>query len=189
MSATVPTIEPDRATAGLTWAWRRDLADYPASGGWALKYLFRGASAGFSVTASTSGEGYAVEVAASTTAGYAAGAYAWEAYVELAAAKYSVGRGTLLVAPSLASGDSRSHARKVLDAIEAVLENRATQDQMSYEISVGGSSRRLGRTPLADLVALRMKYRAEVKAEERAAAVASGRKPRTRILTAFTPRR
>lgn len=189
MSATVPTIEPGRATAGLTWTWRRDLADYPASAGWALKYLFRGASAGFSVDAATSGDGYLSTVSATTSAAIAAGSYAWVAYAELSGAKYEVGRGTLVVAPALSSGDTRSHARKVLDAIEAVLENRATQDQMSYEISVGGSSRRLGRTPLADLVALRLKYRAEVKAEERAAAVASGRKPRTRILTAFTPRR
>lgn len=190
MTASVATREPERASAGLTWAWRReDLGDYPATS-WTLKYAFRAsATAGFTVNASADGTAHAVSIAAATTAAYAAGKYSWVAYVENGSTKTEVGRGTLIVDTPLAEADPRTHARKVLDAIEAVLENRATQDQMNYSISVGGSSRSLGRTPLADLVALRARYRAEVRQEEEAAKRAAGRPTRTRILTAFSPRR
>jgi len=58
----------------------------------------------------------------------------------------------------------------VLDAIEAVIENRATLDQESYQI--GGRS--LKRMPIADLMRLRQLYRAEVAGEEAAAKLAAG---------------
>lgn len=190
MTASVPSRELERATAGLTWAWRRDdLGAYPPADGWALKYKFRSATAGFTLDAIEDGGGYLASVPATTTTGYGAGSYSWLAYVVRGADKFEVGRGTLAVDASLDDGDPRSHARKVLDAIEALLENRASQDQMNYSISVGGSSRSLGRTPLADLISLRSRYRAEVKAEEAAAARAAGRRTRTRILTSFSPRR
>ncbi|WP_191284944.1 hypothetical protein [Aliiroseovarius zhejiangensis] len=58
--------------------------------------------------------------------------------------------------------DARTHAAKVLDAIEAVIESRATKDQLSY--SIGGRS--LQRTPIADLIKLRTAYRAEVNRQK-----------------------
>jgi hypothetical protein len=53
--------------------------------------------------------------------------------------------------------DDRSHARKVLDAIEAVIENRATLDQQEYTIG----SRHLKRMTVAELIEFRDKYRGE----------------------------
>jgi hypothetical protein len=61
-----------------------------------------------------------------------------------------------------AGQDPRSHARKTLDAIEAVVEGRATKDQQAY--TIGGRS--LQRMPIKDLMYFRGVYRAEVYAEE-----------------------
>ena len=59
-----------------------------------------------------------------------------------------------------------SHAEKVLAAIEAALERCASTDQMNY--SIEGLS--LARTPIADLLTLRDRYKAEVVREKQAAA-------------------
>lgn len=59
--------------------------------------------------------------------------------------------------------DIRGHAQKVLDAIEAVIEKRATKDQESYTIA----GRTLARTPIKDLLELRQKYKDEVKSNNR----------------------
>lgn len=66
--------------------------------------------------------------------------------------------------------DGRSHARRVLDAIEATLEGRATDD--AVEISIRG--RTIKQTPIVDLIKLRDVYRREVSAEDHAARLAQG---------------
>jgi hypothetical protein len=58
----------------------------------------------------------------------------------------------------------------VLDAIEAIIEKRSTKDQDSYSIQ----GRSLGRTPIADLILLRDRYRAEWVREQRAERIRNG---------------
>jgi len=60
------------------------------------------------------------------------------------------------------NSELRSHARKVLDAIEAVLENRATSDVSSYTIA----GRSLSRIPIDELLRLRSVYKNMVLKEE-----------------------
>ena len=67
------------------------------------------------------------------------------------------GRTEVVVNFANTNADVRSHAKKVLDAIEAVLENRASQDQMSYSIA----GRSLSRMSIDDLMTFRNRYRAE----------------------------
>lgn len=187
MAAEIPTTEPLSVRAGDTWKWTRSLADYPAST-WTLKYRFKNAAGGFEITASASGDDYSVTVAAATTAGYASGSYTWIAWVEGGSSeKYTVDQGTTTVGSDYRSGtatlalDDRSHARKVLAAIEAVIERRASQDQMEYTIE----GRSLKRTPIADLLKLRQKYQAAVAAEDAAAKMAGGFAPGGKIQFRF----
>lgn len=171
------TNEPSELRAGLTWAWRReDLAsDYPAST-WTLKYWFKktgSSGANFSITATIDGDNFAVSVAASTTSGYTAGDYTWAAVVTSGAEAHEVDRGTLKLLPrydQAANLDDRTHAKKVLDAIEAVIEGRAAKDQQEY--AIGG--RMLKLTPIADLLVLRGRYKAEVASELAAEQLANG---------------
>ena len=72
MAVDIPENEPDTLRAGDTWKWTRTLADYPASA-WTLKYRFKSAAGGFEITATASGDSYAITVAASTSAAVVTG--------------------------------------------------------------------------------------------------------------------
>ncbi|MDC6408575.1 hypothetical protein LOK82_08010 [Xylella fastidiosa subsp. multiplex] len=74
-------------------------------------------------------------------------------------------RGKLRVEPDFASlpqgYDGRSDNQRALDAINAVLQKRATQDQQRYRIN----NRELWRTPIAELLKLRTFYAVAVQRE------------------------
>lgn len=164
---------PARFTAGDTLKFSETLADYQASAGWALSFALINSASKITFSGSASGDDHAVNVAASVTASWLAGSYSFAAYVTKGTERYSVGTGTITIAPNLAAlstVDGRTHARKTLDAIEAVIEGRASIDQLEYSIA----GRSLKRTPLPDLLKFRDRYRAEVKSEEAAANVAAG---------------
>lgn len=164
MSVTIPTNEPQELVAGDTWAWTRSLSDYSAAT-WTLTYYFKNASANFSFAASASGTDHAVSVAKATTAAYAAGTYAWEAYVDDGTSRYRVDHGSLEVLADMSAAgniDKRSHWRIVLDNVEPVLQNRATQDQLSYSIN----GRSLQRMPISDLLDLYDRAKGAVAKED-----------------------
>lgn len=153
---------------------------YPASDGWTLKYRLTPrftspAQTPIVITASTfDTTQYRVQQSPATTAAWTAGIYTWTRWVEKAGARQSLGAGELEVLAdpaNLAAGyDQRGHARKVLDAIEAVIERRATRDQEEYAID----GRSLKRTPIDDLYRLRQRYAAEVAGEDAMLNLAAG---------------
>ena len=174
--ANYPTTEPTDLVAGDRVAWKRsDLGvDYPPAS-YSLKYSARleGAATEIEITAATSGNDYLVEIPKATTAAYTPGRYSWQAYITRTSdsERVTVDSGTFEVKPNrdTTATDPRSHARKVLAAIEAVIENRASVDQMSVTLD----GRSLDLTPIADLLVLRDRYREEARYEiaaERAAA-------------------
>ena len=177
-STNYPTTEPGTIIAGDRIAWKRsDLdSDYPIAS-YSLKYSARLENAGsteIEITASESGSDYIVEVGQATTAAYTAGVYHWQAYIIRTSdsERITVDSGTWEVKANrdAATTDPRGHVKKVLDAIEAVIESRASKDQESYSIA----GRSLGRTPIADLILLRDKYRAEYVRETRNERIANG---------------
>jgi len=183
--ADISTEMPIKVVAGDTWQWRvEDLTDYPASEGWSLKYTFLNSSGKVSIDASADGDNFLVSEAAAGTANHSAGIYSWEASVSKGGDRFRVGTGTIEVLPNFTaqtSLDTRSHARKVLESIEAVLEKRATKDQEEYSIE----GRSLKRTPLTELIKLRDKYRREVSNEEAAENLKKGLGSGRMILTRF----
>ena len=183
-----PNREPAELIAGDRWAWNReDLgSDYPPAS-YALSYSARLESVGteIEITASESGSDYIVEVAAATTAAYTAGIYHWQAYITRTSdsERVTVDSGTFEVIADRdsASTDPRSHVKVTLDAIEAVIESRATKDQESYSIN----NRSLSRTPLKDLIMLRDKYAGLYAKEIRAERIADGQGHSGRVLVRF----
>lgn len=179
--ATIPTTEPESIRAGDTWRWTRELSDYPA-GTWTLKYRFRNASAGFEITAGADGTTHSVSVAASTTTGYAAGGYNWIAWVESGDDKFTVAEGVTQVladfraTAATAALDARTHAQKMLAAIEAWIES---SDPAVAEYEIMG--RRMKFIPIGELMKLRGKYRIEVANEQAAARLARGEQIPRRI--------
>jgi len=175
MAADIPTNEPTALRAGDTWKWTRSLADWPAPA-WVLKYRAKNAATGFEIVASASGTDHAVTVAAATTASIAAGDYSWIAWVEGGTSeKYTVDTGTWTVQAEYRTGlatvalDDRSHARKVLDAIEGWLEGN---DLTAAEFTLG--ERRIKNIPIPELIKLRQRYLQEVAVEDQKAAIAKG---------------
>ncbi len=182
MAQPTPSREPARITAGDTITWQRALADYPASASWALNYRLINASGKIDIIASASGSDHLVNVSAATSAAWLAGSYSWTAYVTKGTERYTVGTGTITIKQDLAAAaagvDVRSHAVKTLEAIEAVIEGRATQAHLSYTID----GRQMQLMKFDELLVLRDRYRAEVRSEEDALRVQNGLAPRNKIL-------
>lgn len=156
--------EPFALIVGDTAKWTRKLDAYPASAGWALNYELVNAQHRYEIAAVADGDAFRILITARTTEGYTAGDYDWRARVTNADGEvYTVATGRMTVAPSFgAAVDGRSHARRTLEAIEAVLEGRATSATAEYEIN----GRRLKYISLTELHSMRSKYQREVAAEE-----------------------
>ncbi len=154
----VPTQEPTEVTANDAITWRRTLVDFPPSEGWELSYALRGPAL-LDITATADAGGYLVSNSAPATSGE----YYLQGYVTRNTERHTVYSGNLTVKPDLSAittgtYDGRSRVKRTLDAIDAVLENRASQDELQLEINTGTSSRRLARIPHDQLLKLRSVY-------------------------------
>lgn len=166
---------------GDTLDFETSVPDYPNTDGWTLNYrLLLLESTGTAISFTASGTpvedplGYRVQLAPATTAAWTAGTYAWNSYLTKTGARYTVESGQVVLLPdpavATAPRDNRSHAKKTLAAIEAVIEGRASKDQEEYTIA----NRSLKRTPIPDLLKLHSRYLNMVAAEDAAAALANG---------------
>jgi hypothetical protein len=169
--ANYPTQEPDVLVVGDRWVWRRPdlVADYPTAD-YALTYEFHEDSGGggshkFTITATETTTDYLIEIASATTAAYSTGEYNWYAFITRSSdsQRIAIDEGHTKIELNFANtnADNRSHAKKVLDAIQATIEGRASQDQMSYSIA----GRSLSRMSIDDLLKFRDRYRAEYNRE------------------------
>lgn len=137
------------------------LTAYPAPD-WEVTALLRGPSV-INLSAEPSGNGHRFIVSAADTAAWTPGNYWYSIRATRDGEVVEVDSGEIVIEPDFSSTvagfDGRNHARRVLDAIEAVLERRATLDQERYTIN----NRELWRTPIADLLVLRDRYRSELR--------------------------
>ena len=173
-STNYPTSEPNELQLGDFWAWKRtDLStDYPTAS-YALSYEFNlvdgSTAANFTLTATESNDEYIIEV--SNTTSYTSGEYNWVAYITRSSdsARIKLSEGFTEIQENYATTTSsvRSHAKKVLDAIEAVIENRATMDQSSMSIA----GRSLSRLTIDELLQFRDRYKAEYLKEVKKARI------------------
>jgi hypothetical protein len=165
-----------------------DYTDIKASEGWTLKFTAVGKLGIISITAGAdtdNADDFKFTATAAVTAAYVAGDYQWQVTATKTTTRYTIAEGwvTLLdnISGRFALYDNRSHAKKVLDAIEAVIEGRASLDQMSYAIA----GRQLSRTPIPDLMKLRSLYKDEYDGEVATARIQAGLASKRKILTRF----
>jgi hypothetical protein len=173
-STNYPTTEPNELQLGDFWAWKRiDLStDYPTAS-YTLSYEFNlvdgSTVSNFSLTATESNNEYIIET--SNTISYTSGEYNWVAYITRSSdsARIKLSEGFTEIQENYATTTSsvRSHAKKVLDAIEAVIENRATMDQSSMSIA----GRSLSRLTIDELLQFRDRYKAEYLKEVKKARI------------------
>ncbi|MBG1232981.1 hypothetical protein [Aestuariivirga litoralis] len=153
--------------AGDTWTWRRSdlVAAYPLVA-YALAYAMKrdgdADAAPVTFAAAETGNTYQVTVPAATTADFTPGTWVWSAFMtrtsDSARVQVATGSFTVVADGTISTADPRSHAQRMLDAIEALLENRATSDVNSYSIA----GRSLTKMSVTELRQLRNYYRREV---------------------------
>ena len=153
----IPTKEPVSFVAGNTVEWKKTFSDYP-SPTWVLSYVLHNGTDKITITATASSGDHLVSLSASATAAYIAGEYKYQAYLTNGSDRRDAGAGTITIKPDFAQAgqlDNRTHARIVLDALDAMIEGRATKDQQSYSIG----NRQLTRMPIEDLIKWQNHYK------------------------------
>jgi hypothetical protein len=179
---------PREFTAGDSLAFTQSLPAYPAPD-WQLSIVLHNATAALAIESDPDGESHAVNEASAITSGWPAGRYDWTAYVTGPQdARATLETGAIIIRPDPAGTsdplDLRTHARKMLDALEAALEGRATSGQVDTLRTTFGD-RNLERDP-GKLMELRDKYRMEVRREDQAAALARGERVSHHVKVRFS---
>lgn len=154
---------PASMTAGLSFSACFDLPNYPAPD-WTITLYLRGPSQ-IDIASEPSGSQHLLSASPAVTATWLPGEYWYTIRASNGTDVSEVEKGQLLIEQDLvlqpAGYDGRSEAQKALDAIDAVLANRATLDQERYRIN----NRELYRTPIDQLLKLRSFYRSRVRQE------------------------
>ncbi len=164
----IPEKEPITIYKGETVVWnRKDLTDYPV-GSYAMSWVARLESNGgtsFSATVTEVDDYYKFTLDNSATGGYTTGDYFWVLKVTQSSdsEELILETGKITVKDNYfgSTGDTRSHAKVMLDKIESILENRADADVSSYSIA----GRSLNKLTVEELLRWRDYYRAEYKQE------------------------
>ncbi len=164
---------PESLQAGLTWLIRFAISQYPA-GDWTGHLYLVGEAGTFDQACTADGDAHLLEVLPADSEDIAAGIYSWSLRVSMAGQVFEAAKGSVAVTPNLAEADAsdqRSHARKTLALIEAVIEGKATADMQEYEIQ----GRKVRSYTWEELIKVRDQYRSLVKSEELKDRRASGK--------------
>lgn len=165
----IPEKEPIVIYKGETVVWKRtDIgADYSPSSHsmvWEASRETDG-SVRFSATVTESGTEYTFTLDNSATSGYTAGDYFWVLKVIQTSDSETlvIDSGKITVKDNFfaTTGDTRSHAKIMLDKIESLIEGRADADVSSYSIQ----GRSLSKLSVQELTEWRNYYKAEYQKE------------------------
>jgi hypothetical protein len=155
--------EPKKISAGTSigWTFSHELAD----GLWQFSYALRGPGV-IDIDATAADGLVTVTKQADVTASWVPGLYDWRLYAKKDADRQLISSGQMEIEADFASlgagHDPRSHAKRMLDAINQVLEGRILSDHESYTID----DRRLDRIPILELHKLRRVYIQKVRSEK-----------------------
>ena len=164
----IPEKEPVTIYKGETVVWnRKDLTDYPV-GSYAMSWTARLESNGgtsFSATVTEVDDYYKFTLDNSATGGYTTGDYFWVLKVTQSSdsEELIIDSGKITVKDNYfgSTGDTRSHAKTMLDKIESLIEGRADADVSSYSIA----GRSLNKLSVQELTEWRNYYKAEYQKE------------------------
>jgi hypothetical protein len=181
----------ENLVGGDSWNWNVALEDYDLGSleGAALKYFFRGPSADqkLDLTATLQADGTFQFTAAGADTLKLVGTCSWSlCFFDADSNRTELARGSVNVladVESAATLDGRSWAKRMYDAVCAVLENRASRVEQQYQI--GG--RQVGLLSPDELLKLKTNLRAQVNRE----LIDSGQRDpdSNQIKAAFGPRR
>ena len=181
---------PSQFRAGDFVSWVED--DAPAGTTAIRAYLRTNAASGAVVDATASGNDWAFQISAATSATLTTGAYLAQFVATVATNPITYREISFTVLPSLAftgsptAIETRSALRIRYDEIQEAIRVVTTQAQ-EYQIGVGGGGRKVRRADLPALIQERDNLRAQLTAEERASDLANGKGDPNTLYTRFTP--
>ena len=187
MAFVIPVGEPTEVFAGDLIKWKiKEDSNFLIADSYVLSYAFVKAGHKFDITCTDNGDNHHLAtITAADSDAIQAGTYKWQSYITKTTERYFVDEGTLIVNPNFAKlgggYDGRSHWAVVLDAVEAVIQGRATKDQSSYTVA----GRQLSRTSIPDLIMLYNKAKAAVVSEQQAENIEKGVPTSNKIYTRF----
>lgn len=174
---------PRRITIGDTITWDETLDDFPASASWVVTYNLTSKDARFVSTHAAVGDDHRITI---VTTSLEEGHYDWAKKITDGSSTFTLAFGILDVDPDLSADttgvDRRSYAAITLEAIEALLQGKATKDQTSYSLN----GRALSRYSIDELTAWRAQLRSEVNDERQKARRKSGGKSHANVKTRFS---
>ena len=164
----IPLNIPRTITPGDTITWRDFFTEYKPPD-YSLAWAIRGATT-LDLTAIAVGDEFETTITPTASSTLIASTYFYQAYARLGGGRITLGCGQITVLANLesqiSSYDGSTTAQKMLAAVESAIAARLSGGAVdSYEIK----GRRLDRTPLPDLVALRSQLKIEVQREQAAA--------------------
>lgn len=186
MADTTLTAVPTAIYAGDSLSMLIGLSDYSAADGWELSYHFRKVGGTeINITSTASGANHLFNVTADTTADWTDGEYKGVGKVTSGSTVVTIWTGSLTIKPDLADAaanfDTRSSAKKCLDAINTVLEGKATRDVM--QVTIAGQS--IGRMTFSELLAAQAHFQDLVDREQQAIDAANGLGGKRNVLIRF----
>jgi plastocyanin len=176
---TVTWIRRDVEVVEKNDAGEEETIEIKASEGWTLKIVAVGKLGTFTITAvadDDDADDFKFSATAAITGAYTAGDYKWQIVATKTTTRYTVAEGWITLADNIAGRsaayDNRSHAKKMLDAIEAELEGKGTAASMALlSYSIAGRSK---TQQVEILVRMRSKYKSEYESEVAAERVKMG---------------
>ncbi len=166
--------------AGDTVKWSEPAtADYSSTTGWVASFVLRHATGNEHLSAITGvadgAGGWNFTITATQSAQLDTNGHWWQLTVSKDGERYTLGTGKLEVKANIpAAGntyDGRTQAQIDLDAVRAEMRARITGGSVQ-EYSIGNRS--LKKMPMADLIAMETKLKADVAREARADRLAKG---------------
>ncbi|MCG2600563.1 MAG: hypothetical protein KBO59_23955 [Achromobacter sp.] len=165
------TSMPARIVAGDSLTLGIAAGSYPAADGWAVSLTLQPIAGGTPVeVGGTDGaQEWVLTLTSAVSANLSIGAHRYLIAATKAGERSTIAFGEVLVLANPASDatDQRSPARRALDAIDAVIEQRASSADMKFVFEDGRS---IEKVPHADLLRLRAHYARIVEREKRARA-------------------
>lgn len=179
LSSNYPTKEPKTLLTGRRWAWvREDVSEVYPTTDYTLKYVFVDPANGNkrAITAAKTNSKHVVEANSAETTLFSEAEYLVSVEVVRDSDQEAVVIDELCIDVKKDRDGRSSHAYKVLMAVRALIEGKASQDQAA--ISINGRS--LQRFSPQEWTKIEAEYSARWEREKEKLALANGRKSKKR---------
>jgi hypothetical protein len=130
---------PEKIHAGDSIAWKKSLSDFPADDSWILSYYFTKSDLQITFNASADGSDHLVDLDNTETTSWQAGEYSYQALAIKGTETKTIDEGIIEILPNLAAASSgleaRPHIFIMREALRAMVQGKATKDQLSLSIN------------------------------------------------------